>query len=377
MTNLKRKILLYNSLLFYISQIIKGFFLKILNIFTDNEDFLPQGKADFLLAGSVTETCEIEGITQAGIPGMIALTPTLDGEFIINQKVYSLGELAETPTGVPTPALMTRAIHNLNPFSSIEILDLGLKVTPQNSTVVNFDIYPSNSITQGAEINAKEVFSKGMKYGKNYELKGNYLILGESTPSGTTTAAASILALGYDAKDDFSSSFLNVPSDIKSKTINQALSLIDESMDNFEKLSIVSDNMLLFCAGFLLEASRRFHIVVAGGTQMAACLLIADKLKEDVLMRLKSDNITLATTQWVVKDKNSDIAHLLSLLSYKPHALYTEFSFANAEIPVLKKYDDGEAKEGVGAGAALAYGATNSLSNEEVLREIELIMYTM
>ena len=148
-------------------------------------------------------------------------------------------------------------------------------------------------------------------------------------------------------------------------------------MTNFEKLSLVSDNMLLFCAGFLLEASRRFHIVLAGGTQMASCLLIADKLKEDVLMRLKSDNITLATTQWVAQDKNSDIEHLLSLLSYTPHAIYTEFSFANAEIPILKKYDDGEAKEGVGAGAALAYASINGITNEQLLNEIELLIYGM
>ena len=351
--------------------------MKTYNIFTDEIDSLPEGKADFLLAASVTLTCEIDGITQAGIPGMIPLTPTLDGEFIINEKVFSLGELAETPTGVPTPALITRAIHNLNPFSSIEILDLGLKVKPQNSLCHDFDIKPSDSIATGAKIDAKEVFRKGMEYGKNYELKSNYLILGESTPSGTTTALASALALGYDCKEDFSSSFLNVPNSIKEETINKALSLIDENMDNFEKLSMVSDNMLIFCAGFLLEASRRFHIVLAGGTQMAACLLIADKLREDVLMRIKSDNITIATTQWVAKDKNSNIKHLLSLLSYTPHAIYTTFSFTNTEIPILKKYDDGEAKEGVGAGASLAYGATNGLTNQEILNGIEVLIYGM
>jgi len=351
--------------------------MKTYNIFTDKADYLPIGKADFLLAGSVTKTCEIEGITQAGIPNKISLTPTLDGEFIINEKVFSLGELAETPTGVPSPALITRAVHNLNPFSSIEILDLGLEIKPQNSTCHNFNISPSNSITDGAEIDAKDIFAKGMDFGKSYELKGSYLILGESTPSGTTTATASCLALGYDCENDFSSSFLNVPNSIKSQTIKEALSLVDEGMSNFEKLSIVSDNMLIFCAGFLLEASRRFHIVLAGGTQMAACLLIADKLREDVLMQLKSDNITLSTTAWVAKDSNSDITHLLSLLSYTPHAIYTEFSFANAEIPVLKKYDEGEAKEGVGAGASLAYATTNNLTNDEVLDAIELIIYTM
>lgn len=347
------------------------------NIFTNELDSLPEGKADFLLAGSVTKTCEIEGITQAGIPGMIPLTPTLDAEFIINEKVFSLGELAETPTGVPTPALITRAVHNLNPFSSIEILDLGLSVKPKDSLCHDFKILPSDSIANGANIDAKDIFKKGMEYGKTYELKGNYLILGESTPSGTTTALASALALGYDCANDFSSSFLNVPNSIKNDTVKQALSLIDDSMSNFEKLGLVSDNMLIFCAGFLLEASRRFHIVLAGGTQMASCLLIADKLREDVLMQLKSDNITLATTKWVVKDENSDIAHLLSLLSYKPHAIYTDFNFTNAEIPILKKYDDGEAKEGVGAGATLAYGAVNNIDEDDIVSQIELLIYGM
>jgi len=351
--------------------------MKTYNIFTNKPDSLPAEKADFLLAGSVTRTCEIEGITQAGIPGKIALTPTLDAEFISTQKVFSLGELAETPTGVPSPALITRAVHNLNPFSSIEILDLGLEIRPEQTTYHTFDISPSNSIVQGANIDAKDIFHKGMLYGREYELKGSYLILGESTPSGTTTATASCLALGFDCENDFSSSFLNVPNSIKSQTIQKALSLINEDMDNFEKLSLVSDNMLIFCAGFLLEASRRFQVVLAGGTQMAACLLIADKLREDVLMRLKPDNITLATTAWVVKDEHSDIKHLLSLLSYTPHAIYTEFSFTNTEIPVLKKYDEGEAKEGVGAGASLAYASANNLTNDEVLDAIELIIYTM
>lgn len=351
--------------------------MKTYNIFTDKEDSLPHGKADFLLAASVTRTCLIEGITQAGIPGLIPLTPTLDAEFITNQKVFSIGELAETPTGVPTPAIITRAVHNLIPFSAIEILDLGLQTKPQNSTCRDFGISPSESIADGANIDAKNIFAKGMQAGKTYELKGNFLILGESTPSGTTTAAATVLALGYACKNDFSSSFLDVPKSIREETLNKALSLINDEMGNFEKLSIVSDNMLIFCAGFLMEASRRFHVVLAGGTQMAACLLIADKVKEDVLMRIKHDNITLATTSWVAKDKNSDIAHILSQLSFIPHAVYTSFSFENATIGVLKKYDEGEAKEGAGAGAALAYAASNKVEQTELLEAIEYLLYSM
>jgi len=351
--------------------------MKTYNIFTDKEDTLPQGKADFVLAASVTKTCEIEGITQAGIPGMIPLTPTLDAEFISTEKVFSLGELAETPTGVPTPALITRATHNLSAFATIEIFDLGVVKQPQNCIVHSFDIQPSQRIDKGANIDAEAVFNKGRKAGREYELKGNYLILGESTPSGTTTAAASALALGYDVADAFSSSFLHVPNAIRQKTIDKALSLINDDMSNFEKLGIVSDNMLIFCAGFLLEASRRFHIVLAGGTQMAACLLIADKLREDVLMRIDHNNITLATTLWVAKDKNSDIAHILKQLSYTPHAIYITLSFQEAAIAVLHKYDEGEAKEGVGAGAALAYALKNGHTNKELVEQIELLIYSM
>ncbi|WP_373071731.1 nicotinate-nucleotide--dimethylbenzimidazole phosphoribosyltransferase [Sulfurimonas sp.] len=347
------------------------------NIFTNELDSLPDGKADFLLAASVTNTCKIKGITQAGIPGLIPLTPTLDAEFIVNEKVYSIDEVAETPTGVPTPALMTRAVHNLDPFESIEILDLGLTTSPKNTVTHQFNIHPSQAINEGANIDAKEIFAKGMEFGRKYELKGNYLILGESTPSGTTTAAASILALGYDARGCFSSSFKDVPKDIREKTIDEALSLINDDMSNFEKLGIVSDNMLLFCAGFLLEATKRFHVVLGGGTQMAACLLIADKVREDVLMQLNSKNLTLATTAWVADDKNSDIKKLLSHLSYTPHAVYTKMSFADAEIPVLKKYDEGEAKEGVGAGAALAYANANKQANKSVVDAVELVMYGM
>ncbi len=308
---------------------------------------------------------------------MIPLTPTLDAEFITNSKVFSLGEVAETPTGVPTPAIITRAVHNLTPFSSIEILDLGLTKLPQNSTYHTFGITPSGSIATGANIDARDVFEKGARAGRSYELKGSYLILAESTPSGTTTAAATALALGYECEDDFSSSFLNVPTTIKKETIDKALSLINDDMTNFEKLSYVSDNMLIFCAGFLLEASRRFHVVLAGGTQMAAVLLIADKLREDVLMRIKSDNVTLATTSWIANDKNSDIAHILSLFSYKPHAVYTTFSFQEASIGVLKKYDEGEAKEGVGVGAALGYACANGADNKNLLEEVELILYNL
>ena len=61
-------------------------------------------KATFLLAGSITKTAEIPNISQAGIPGKLYLTPTLDAEFLCLKTVRSLEDIAQTPKGVPTPA---------------------------------------------------------------------------------------------------------------------------------------------------------------------------------------------------------------------------------------------------------------------------------
>ena len=150
--------------------------MKTYNIFTDKQDTMPTGKADFLLACSVTKTCNIDGITQAGIAGLIPLTPTLDAEYLSHEKIYSLKDIAKTADGIPTPAIVTRAVHNLCKFSCIEMLDLGLSTPPQNTIIHQFNIEASQSIAMGANIDAKDIFIKGMTFGKKYELKGNYLI---------------------------------------------------------------------------------------------------------------------------------------------------------------------------------------------------------
>ncbi len=58
----------------------------------------------------------IDGITQAGVKGYIYLTPTLDAEFVTLGDIRSLDDIPKTGRGVPTPALMTRAVHTLNPL---------------------------------------------------------------------------------------------------------------------------------------------------------------------------------------------------------------------------------------------------------------------
>lgn len=343
---------------------------------TGKKDFIEnlRGKsATFLLALSNTQTANIEGITQAGIPGMLHLTPTLDSEFVALGEVRSLANIAETPKGVPTPALITRAIHLLNPFKNIEFLDLGLEIKPKVDyfTIHDFGIVPSGRIDKDAKINASEVFQKGVEFGQNYTVKGDYVILGESVPSGTTTANATALALGYDVKNKFSSSFKNVPNNIRETTITQALSNIKESDTLFDILGRVGDNMLIFNAGFILGLNNRLPLILAGGTQMASVLLVVNKILEVMDGAIETSNLALATTKWVYEDTNSDIAGLLEMLSFPLNSYYADFDFSLSQHLALKLYDEGEAKEGVGAGGALVYGILNGLTKENITRKVE------
>ena len=341
-----------------------------------NVDFIESlrgKKATFMLALSNTKTANIEGITQAGIPGMIYLTPTLDSEFLTTGQVRSLDNIAETPKGVPTPALLTRGVHLLAPYGRVEILDLGLEVKPKVDyfKIHSFDIEPSQSIAKGANIDAEALFQKGVEFGQNYVCKDEYIILGESVPSGTTTAMATAIGLRHKGKEYFSSSFKNVPNDIRENTLKLALSHIGDKDDIFAVLSKVSDNMLIFNAGFILGLNNRTPLVLAGGTQMACVLLIVDRMLKLMGGTMETSNLSLCTTKWVAEDEHSDIKALLELLHFKMNAYYADFDFGLSEHPALKLYDEGEAKEGVGAGGALMYGFLNGLSKEQITRQVE------
>lgn len=330
-------------------------------------------KATFILALSNTKTANIEGITQAGIPGKLHLTPTLDAEFLCTGEVHSLDNIAETPKGVPTPALMTRAVHLLCPYERVELLNLGLEISPKvdGFKIHNFDIEPSQSIANGAKIDAEDIFNKGLLFGKEYESLDDYIILAESVPSGTTTAMATALGLGYDAKNYFSSSFKAVPSNIREATLKLALSNLNDNDNIFEVLSKVSDNMLIFNAGFIIGLNNKTKVLLAGGTQMACVLLVIDKILKVLGKNIETSNLALCTTKWVAQDENSDIKALLELLSFEINAYYADFDFSKSEHPALKLYDQGEAKEGVGAGGALMYGFLNDLTQEEITKQVE------
>jgi len=135
--------------------------------------------------------------------------------------------------------------------------------------------------------------------------------------------------------------------------------------------------MQIFVAGFILGLNNKIPLILAGGTQMASVLLIVNKILEVMQGELNTSNLALATTLWVVKDQNSDIKGLLELLDFNINSYNSDFSFDSSNHPALKLYDEGEAKEGVGAGASLAYATSANIDNQQLLDAIELVIYEM
>jgi uncharacterized protein (TIGR00303 family) len=219
------------------------------------------------------------------------------------------------------------------------------------------------------------VFEKGIQFAQELAVQGDYIILGESVPAGTTTALAMALALGYDAREKFSSSFKNTPNTIRQSVIDNALSRVNESDDLFAILSKVGDNMVIFNAGLVLGLQNRdIPIVLAGGTQMACVLLVINRILQMMEGELNSSKIALCTTKWVAEDTNSDIKALLEMNDFTINAYYADFDFSLTDHPALGLYDEGEAKEGVGAGGALMYALLNGITKEKITRKVESLL---
>jgi NaMN:DMB phosphoribosyltransferase len=129
--------------------------------------------------------------------------------------------------------------------------------------------------------------------------------------------------------------------------------------------------MLIFNAGFILGLNNKKPLILAGGTQMACVLLIVNKILEIMGGEFDTSRLALCTTKWVYEDKNSDIKALLEMLDFEINSYYADFDFSLSSHPALKLYDEGEAKEGVGAGGCLVYGLLNGLSKQQITNQVE------
>jgi NaMN:DMB phosphoribosyltransferase len=110
-------------------------------------------------------------------------------------------------------------------------------------------------------------------------------------------------------------------------------------------------------AGIASSAAKRIRVFLAGGSQMLA---IWGLLKALALPQAQLERITIMTTGWVAFDKSAGVQKLAQIMNAPMAAACP--NFWNSRHPGLQAYEEGNVKEGVGAGACMClahlYGFT-------------------
>ncbi|MCD6523549.1 MAG: TIGR00303 family protein [Thermococcus sp.] len=322
-------------------------------------------KSLFLLVLGNTEISTVPGISVAGAtPELTKLTPVADAEYLFHEKPLTIDTIPVTPGGHPTPAIITKAAKELANFPVLVVRG-GTYLAPlvphvYISDAVGRDFRKGPALPEFGEI-IKRAKLLGEELNKT-PIKE--LVIGESTPGGTTTAQAVLWALGYDAKT--SSASPDNPQSLKEKVIQEAFKRVGIEhgglRDNpLEALRQFGDPMMAAVIGISLGFRR--DIVLAGGTQMLAVSALLKALGEDL------DRFMVATTKWVVNDSSAtflDTAKEIGIVSYA-----ADLDFSNSEFKGLRDYENGYVKEGVGAGGATWLAVKVGFSPEEVSAKVE------
>ncbi|CAD5244243.1 nicotinate mononucleotide-dependent phosphoribosyltransferase CobT [Thermococcus camini] len=319
----------------------------------------------FLLVLGNTEISTVPGISVAGAtPELTRLTPVADAEYLFHEKPLTIDVIPVTPEGHPTPAIITKAAKELANFPVLVVRG-GTYLAPlvphiHISNAVGRDFRKEPALPEFGEI-IRRAKLLGEELNK---MPIKELVIGESTPGGTTTAQTVLWALGYEAKT--SSASPNNPQSLKEKVISEAFKRAGiekgQLRDNpLEALRQFGDPMLATVIGISL--GFRKNVVLAGGTQMLAISALLKALGEDL------NRFMIATTKWVVNDKSAtflETAREIGIITYS-----ADLDFSKSEFKGLRDYERGYVKEGVGAGGATWLAVKAGFSPEEVSKKVE------
>jgi NaMN:DMB phosphoribosyltransferase len=120
-----------------------------------------------------------------------------------------------------------------------------------------------------------------------------------------------------------------------------------------------------FAAGLAVQVSRRVPVVLAGGSQMLAVFALAQALKSRSSESI--ERTLVATTKWVAFDKSAGTAQLSRQLGAPYVASCPDF--LKSRHPGLAAYEEGNVKEGAGAGGSLLLAHTTGGFTPEQLQE--------
>jgi uncharacterized protein (TIGR00303 family) len=323
--------------------------------------------ATLLLVAGSTATARIEGISAAGSdPDLAAHTPSADAELLTHGEVVDAPAVPVSPTGCPTPAVITRAVVETLDLDTL-VLDAGIS-KPTAAETLSVDAVPGRDVREPVAVpDAGEIYETAVEIGQS--LSAERLVVGETIPGGTTTAMAVLAALGEP--HGVSSSLPENPTSLKREVVAEGFtaSEIGEGAlagEPFAAVRRMGDPVLPAVAGVARGAADAgIDVTLGGGTQMAAAAAL---LRHAGV----SESISVATTQFVADDESADLDALATALDLAVTVTDPAFE-ALDEHPVAAGFLAGEAKEGVGAGGALALAAESDVELAAVRRQIEVV----
>ncbi|MDV0441912.1 nicotinate mononucleotide-dependent phosphoribosyltransferase CobT [Methanorbis furvi] len=316
-------------------------------------DFEPESPMfALILANSLVST--IPGVSGAGeSPEKSLLVPPLDAELIINGEITSANITPNTPTGCPTPAVLTLAMMDLIGMHPL-MISAGIE---SEITVPHMNLggkIGGDPRLGDAVPDAQKLYEKGRWIGEYLSQTSDMLVLGECLPGGTTTALCVLRALGYNAK--VSSCLVENPVSKKEEIATEAVAKVAEAgvSDPLKIVSMIGDPMIPVAAGVAEGYSGKLFL--AGGTQMLAAAAVIRALGNTVP--------DIVTTSYVYNDTSATFRETAAAIG--ADAYYVDPAFDELGHAGLARYAKGEIKEGSGAGGAMFLASLLGYTPEEI-----------
>lgn len=309
-----------------------------------------------VIGAGTTRTARIDGISAAGAdPEVMVHTPSADVEIVAYGRPVRAPVVPVSPSGCPTPAVVTRAVRERLGFD-VTVLDAGL-ARPTGAPTVDVGADPGGDIRDPDPVPAApEAWRSARALGA--ALPDEAVFVAETVPGGTTTALGVLRALGEDAP--VSSSLSENPLALKRDVVAEGLESSDlaegeAAGEPVRAVRRMGDPALATVAGFTAGAADAgTDVTLAGGTQLIAAAALVRHAGVDAPLRL-------ATTSFIAEDV--PIERAARSLDVDP--VVTDPSFYAAGHVAMDRFVAGEAKEGVGMGGALALA-----DRADVLREV-------
>jgi len=333
--------------------------------------------AQFVLCLGSTQTSDIPGISAAGVtPEMRRVTPATDAEALMLGRAVSVPSIPVSPRGIVSPVVITRACIKLS-STPVTVVDCGAFQSPQ-CPVYKAGKTHARCLSTGDALDMAQVenlWRLGRVLGEEIARQKRALVLAECVPGGTTTALGVLTALGYAAGGLLSSSLPGCNHEERMALVEAGLERAELSKEEARQkplraVAAVGDPMQAFVAGAATAASRNTQVVLAGGSQMLAVYALFQAMQETMAPPQARFQPITVTTKWVALDPFADTAELSRRLG-APYAASCP-DFTKSRHAGLKAYEEGNVKEGIGAGGAmmLAHQCPGS-SQEQIMSAID------